>query len=50
MCKSDNTDIMLSIIKGSAKIDMQNNDNETALYITVEKNNEIMKLLKNLNP
>ncbi len=50
MCKSDNTDIMLSLIKGSAKIDIQNNDNETALDTTVKKNNKKIKLLKNPNP
>lgn len=50
MCKSDNTDIMLSLIKGSAKIDIQNNDNETALDTAVKKNNKKIKLLKNPNP
>ncbi len=51
MRKSDNTGIILSLIKGGAKIDIQNNDNETSLDIAVEKNNEkIIKLLKNPNP
>ena len=50
MRKSDNTDIILSLIKGGAKIDIQNNDNETALDIAVEKNNEkIINLMKNTN-
>ena len=39
MRKSNNTGIILSLIKGGAKIDIQNNDNETSLDIAVEKDN-----------
>lgn len=50
MRKSDNTDIILSLIKGGAKIDIKNKSNETAVDIAVKKRNDkIIDLFNNLN-
>lgn len=50
MRKSDNTDIILSLIHGGAKTDIKNNNDETALDIAVKNNNEkIIELLNSLN-
>lgn len=50
MRKSDNTDIILSLINGGAKINIKNNNNETPLDIALKNNNEkIIKLLNSLN-
>lgn len=50
MRKSDNTDIILSLIKGGAKINIKNKSNETAVDIAVKKRNDkIIDLFNNLN-
>lgn len=48
--KSNNIDIIKSLIEGGAKIDIKNNNNETVLDIAVKKHNKnVINLLHNIN-
>lgn len=48
--KSNNIDIIKSLIEGGAKIDIKNNNNETVLDIAVKKHDKnVINLLHNIN-